>query len=220
MIRSLFFDFDGTLSDSSEGIYSSALKTMEHFGYDTSIYAPNDLKKFIGPPIGDCFRLTFNSKEEEIPSLVEYFRVLYKTDGMYRMKVYPGIKEMLSVLKNKGFTLVVATSKIQSIIIKCLENLDLDRYFSLVCGSLTDSEKKCDVINRAVDTLSIKKNEVVMIGDTENDKVGAENAAVGFIPVLWGFGYNEKNYPKKYKVASSPEDIIKIATEWENMKTK
>ena len=39
MKKAVFFDFDGTIADSSEGIMECALKTVQPLGYDTSIYS-------------------------------------------------------------------------------------------------------------------------------------------------------------------------------------
>lgn len=209
MIKALFFDFDGTLCDSSEGIFSSALETMKHFSHDISGYTKEDLKKFIGPPIGDCFRLTFHSNEDEIPRLVEYFRKLYKDDGMYKMKVYPGIKETLNSLKKDGYILAVATSKLETIVKECVKNLELDEYFDLISGSTNDDEKKCDVIARSLKELSLYPREVIMVGDTDNDMVGSNVIGVHFLPILWGFGFSKEKYPG-YIRAEKPEDILTV----------
>ena len=66
MKKAILFDSDGTLADSSEGIMECALETVGAIGYDTSLYTTDYLRRFIGPPLSDCFRITFSVPEEKI----------------------------------------------------------------------------------------------------------------------------------------------------------
>ena len=70
MKKAVFFDFDGTIADSSEGIMECALKTVQPLGYDISKYSKDYLRRFIGPPLSDCFRITFNVPEEKIQECI------------------------------------------------------------------------------------------------------------------------------------------------------
>ena len=54
---------------------------------------------------------------------------------MFENKVYPGIREMLTRLKDAGLTLAVATSKPEPFAIQILEHFDLLSYFTLVGGA-------------------------------------------------------------------------------------
>ena len=38
------------------------------------------------------------------------------------------------------------------------------------------------------------KEAVLMVGDTENDFLGAKNAGVNFLPVTYGFGFHDLPY--------------------------
>ena len=82
MKKAILFDFDGTLADSSEGIMECALETVGAIGYDTSLYTTDYLRRFIGPPLSDCFRITFSVPEEKIGWCVDRYRVLYSSKGM------------------------------------------------------------------------------------------------------------------------------------------
>ena len=52
--KAVLFDFDGTLVDSSEGIYKSLMYAFEADGKPIPDEAT--LRKFIGPPIYDSFK--------------------------------------------------------------------------------------------------------------------------------------------------------------------
>ena len=51
--RYLFFDLDGTLWDSREGITKAVRYALEQMGYESP--ALEDLYKFIGPPLTESF---------------------------------------------------------------------------------------------------------------------------------------------------------------------
>ena len=52
--RLAIFDLDGTLLDTSEGIFSTANKTVVALGCE-AVTDEAQLSKFIGPPITRCF---------------------------------------------------------------------------------------------------------------------------------------------------------------------
>ena len=62
--KAVLFDFDGTLVDSSEGIYKSLIYAFEADGKPIPDEAT--LRKFIGPPIYDSFKNLFGYKDEKI----------------------------------------------------------------------------------------------------------------------------------------------------------
>ena len=55
--RAVFFDMDGTLMNTSRGIYAAGRFAMESLCFEVS--ADEKWDGFIGPPLGDCFRITF-----------------------------------------------------------------------------------------------------------------------------------------------------------------
>ncbi|HCM92758.1 MAG TPA: phosphoglycolate phosphatase, partial [Lachnospiraceae bacterium] len=56
-----------------------------------------------------------------------------------------------------------------------------------------------------------KKEECVLIGDTDNDAKGAMKAGIPFIAVTYGFGFKSKDDLKDYPhigIASTPMEVI------------
>ena len=49
MYKYIFFDLDGTLTQSEFGIMAAAVRALNHFGIETP--SKEILKKFIGPPL-------------------------------------------------------------------------------------------------------------------------------------------------------------------------
>ena len=220
MVKAVIFDFDGTIADSSEGIMESALRTVETIGYDRSLYSEDYLKRFIGPPLRDCFRITFSVPEDKIEECVKTYREFYNSDGMFRMKPYDGIKELLYALRAMGIKTAVATNKMEELAVRCIKYLGMYDCFDVIKGPEVDGGiTKAEVILNAINALDVEKDEVIMVGDTSNDQVGAEKAGVSFLPVKWGFGFSVSN-PEGLELIGEPSEILERVLEINNKEKK
>ena len=119
MIKGVVFDFDGTLADSSEGIFHTALYTVRALG-DAKEYGESDLRKFVGPPLRDCFRIAFDLDPALIDDALRIYRKEYLERGYRMMSLYPGMKELLLKLRALGIRTGVATFKGEELVHLCL----------------------------------------------------------------------------------------------------
>lgn len=184
-----FFDLDGTLVDSEKGIVNSIKYVLEK--YQIRDYDMETLRKFIGPPLGESFQKYFGFQREETAKLIEGYREYYTAGGMYEAEVYDGIEELLKSLKEEGKTLAVATSKPEAFARQILERFGLAPYFDCIAGASMDESrvKKDEVLADALSRCRIQnKEQAVMIGDRENDILGAKSNGLDSIGVLFGFG--------------------------------
>ncbi len=192
MIKYIFFDLDGTLTDPKEGITNSVAYSLEYFG----IYTKNkdNLCKFIGPPLKQSYERFYGFDSDKADLAVEKYREYFGPKGLYENKVYDGIPELLQSLVNKGYKLVLATSKPRVYAVKILKHFDLYKYFDFVSGSELDGRRtdKSEVIKYAIDSLNVSNDEVIMIGDREHDMIGAVKNNVKSIGVLWGYGNEDE----------------------------
>ena len=108
----VLFDFDGTLVDSSEGIFNSLIYAFEQDGRE----APDRdiLRKFIGPPLYESFKTLFGYDGDEIDFMIKKYRERYSEKGYLEASFYDGIPELLKELHEKGIKIATASSR------KCL----------------------------------------------------------------------------------------------------
>ncbi|PJI07936.1 MULTISPECIES: HAD family hydrolase [Clostridium] len=212
MYTHILFDLDGTLTDSGEGIINSFNYALKKFNIDVKDLS--SLRKVIGPPLKDSFIDFYNFNENNVDEAVSYYREYFKAKGMFENKVYHGIPILLSSLKEKGFHLVVATSKPTVFSNEILKHFNLYDYFDGVFGSTLDGTlcKKEDIIKYAINELNIKNNNAIMIGDREHDMIGASRNNINSIGVTYGFGSSEelKNAGASYVVDAVDELLQKI----------
>lgn len=204
--RAVFFDMDGTLMNTSRGIYASGRHAMESLGLEVA--ADEKWKGFIGPPLGDCFRITFGVRDDNtIEKLCEAYHDYYIREGCFQSDFYPGILETLEELKKRGHVLGIVSMKNEDVLQNMCSHFGIDRFFDIESGiDLTGTMNKAQLLERAFGILGLKASECVLVGDTEFDCIGARDAGCSFIKVNWGFGYTKEDAG----TISSPNDILKL----------
>ena len=145
---------------------------------------------------------------------VEKYRERFAVTGLFENKVYPGIREMLELLKEQGKTLLVATSKPSIYARQILEHFDLMKYFTFLSGSELDGTRvdKAEGITYALQENKIQDlSKVIMIGDREHDIIGANKNGIDSIGVLYGYGCREE-FEKNHAsyVAKQVEELKEI----------
>ena len=116
----ILFDFDGTLTDSSEGIFKSLTYAFESYGHGTP--SLDLLKKFIGPPLYHSFTVYCGFDDKHAWEMTDKYRERYRKIGYLESKLYDGVAELLKALKEQGYILATASSKPLHFIDQICEN--------------------------------------------------------------------------------------------------
>ena len=184
--KAIFFDLDGTLTDSGEGIINCATLALEHFGIP--VPSREEMGVFVGPPLDQTF-IKFGIPAEKAQEAIDVFRSRYLVVGKFENAPYPGIHALLEKLKSQGHRLFVATSKPETTALEVLHKFDLAQYFEVICGATMDGSRvhKADVIAYLLGKIGAQE-QVLMVGDTEFDVTGAAAHGIQTIGVSWGYG--------------------------------
>lgn len=209
------FDIDGTLLDTSSGIRSAVSYTI-----DLHHLRKLDEKKidsFIGPPIKDSFEKEYGITGDELSLLVKTFRDRYKNEDLLKAIPYDGVLDVFRTLKEEGIKTAIATYKRQDYAEIIIHHFGLNKFTENIYGS--DSENKLaksDIIEMAIQREGIEnKNRVLMVGDSDNDAIGAEGLGIDFLAVTYGFGFSNTLDTLAFStigVANSPAEILQFIT--------
>ena len=204
------FDLDGTLLDTSEGILSAAKYAITNFGRD--LPSQKVLDSYIGPPIQQSFAKTFGISGETLDDMALCFRNRYKDYDLLKAKPYEQIYALCQSLVDKGFVLAVATYKREDYANTLLKYFSFDKYFKIICGSdFAGKLTKADIIRNAISKASVTDyQEVIMIGDTEHDAIGAEKLGLSFIGVTYGFGFKKNDVISGNNIIGIANDTAQI----------
>ena len=205
--KHILFDLDGTIVRSDLGITKGVQKSLEHFGIYEEL---DDLKKFVGPPMVESYTNFYGFSLEQYKEALDVFHDYYRTVGIFECELYDGIEEMLDIL-SKEYKLYVATSKPEREARRVIVHFGLDKYFTFVGGSdgdfNTKRATKTAVIEYVLETNKIMdRGFAIMVGDKSQDIVGAGNAGLKSIGVLYGYGGLEEFEGANY-IVKNVEDL-------------
>lgn len=219
-IKSVIWDVDGTLLDTSQGIIASVKDTLEFFGYPS--LNQKTIESFIGPPIQHSFQNAFKLNSETADRMAAVFRKEYKAKNLYKAELYPGIRDLIAQLHQKGIQQAIATYKREDYAKMIVDHFDISSFMDVVCGSDFEGKlTKTDIIWKAIQSLKKQYplDYVVMVGDTINDAIGARNLGIPFIAVRYGFGFKSREELERIKtlkcsgVAENTAELGKLLEE-------
>ncbi len=190
----IFFDLDGTLTDSRPGIFESLQEIFIHFGIKKT---EKEMMQFLGPALWDSLPKYCGFSHEQCVEAVEIFRKSYAEKGIFNNKVYDGIVPLLEALKAERKHIVLATGKPEPQANVVLNHFDLQKYFDFVGGSSFDKSRcrKAQVIEYALKNCGLSekdKERIIMVGDRDNDINGAHENGIKVAAVLYGYGSKEE----------------------------
>ncbi len=180
------FDFDGTISNTEEGMVKSLVEALHKHGFDID---PAIIPQYIGPPIRHMLRQHFGLQDDKlIETITHDYRQLYYDYGADLSHPYQGIPELLHTLHSHGKKLAVASLKPKPVLDYLLKSYQLDHLFAAVCGPTMQGvpNTKAEVIDMACQMVA--SQAPIMIGDTKVDIDGAHQRQIPCIAVGYGFG--------------------------------
>ena len=189
----ILFDLDGTITDSGEGITKSVQYALSKLGIEEPDL--EKLRKFIGPPLIDSFENYYGFSREDAVYARKIFNERYQPIGWKENRPYDGIEEVLKALKEDGKMLGIATSKPADTANRVLNYFGLRDYFSVFCAAPLNGigGEKAGRIQAAIEdakALGCEANNVIMVGDTKFDVLGAHECKIPCVGVTWGFAVN------------------------------
>lgn len=207
MYQYVFFDLDGTLTDSKEGVLECVRYAIEAMG--RPVPQGPDLLKFIGPPLQDSFVRYCGLSQEESQEALRLFREQYVPVGQFKNRPAPGIAEMMDRLKARGFTLALASSKAESQCVSICQRFGFAPHLAVIAGS-SDSrdQSKAEVIREAMGRLGLTDpRPCLMVGDRKYDVEGARECGMDCVGVEF-FGYAP---PGELKAAGAVAVVSTVA---------
>lgn len=212
MKKAVIFDLDGTLLDTSVGIIKSIRYTIKKMGLEA--LSDEQLKSFIGPPIKKRMMEIYGMTEKKATEAMNIFRNHYGQSDIFEADLYDGLIDLLVGLKVKGYWLGVATYKREDQAIELLDRKNISKYFDVIHGSDVEGKlSKADIVRLCIQELDTEPFNIVMIGDSDNDALGAQEASTKFIGVTYGFGFKGVEEVRSYTnigVATSCEEISNL----------
>lgn len=192
MITTCIFDLDGTLVDSLADLADATNIVLKEFGFCT--HPLNAYRHFVGDGVNMLLtRALPEDKKDLVTSCRIRFDEVYYQICLHKTKAYDGIEKLIKDLTNQNIKLAIVTNKPDALAKKIANHL-FPNCFVYIYGNSEAYPRKPDpyLVNKVIDLLSVSKEEVVYIGDSDVDMFTGKRAGVKTIGVAWGFRGKEE----------------------------
>jgi|APSaa5957512622_1039677.scaffolds.fasta_scaffold38729_2 phosphoglycolate phosphatase len=199
----ILFDYDGVIADSLQHNVKIARECGKKLGFE--FFPPlrdiQNMENMTFEDLGDMMGL---SKDENEAFTACIFGLL--TARVEMLSVFPGIHGLLKSLSRDHILAVLTTNREESVG-RFLARQGLSGYISKISGSNREGSKS-EKAGELMESFSMPKERVYLIGDTISDIVEARKAGVKSIAVTWGFQEKEQLLSRQPDlVVNSPGEI-------------
>jgi phosphoglycolate phosphatase len=201
-IKSIIFDMDGTLLDSSFALTCSVNHVRESLGL-----APVEkemLEFYINEPNQDLPKIFYNTDGYN-PAHKALFTEHYLANANLHVKPYEGAYELLEFLHVRGVTLSIATNAADIFARNMLQAQGMLDFFSFIVGAnnVERSKPHPDMLEYISKLSKIPLSQSILVGDSVKDEGASISANIDFMFAKWGYG---KSQNAKYQF----EDIFDL----------
>ncbi len=185
-MKTILFDLDGTLLDTLTDLSESVNHTMKCLSLPER--GKDEVRRFVGNGIRNLIRLATDSEEEALLSkALEIYSAHYTLHANDHTAPYPKIKDLICRLLAEERRVAVVSNKPNDAV------LDLVKchfpQISHAIGQRENLKRKPwpDMLFSIMEEMGEKKENCILVGDSEVDVLTAQNAGIPCISVTWGF---------------------------------
>jgi len=222
MYTSVIFDLDGTLLDTVPDLAEATNKALIEYGFKG--LPEENFNQYLGDGVYNLMIRVLDDQPKSIrpdktmydtlvPQLVLKQKFFYKKLWKNRTKPYTDIVPLIKALKDDGAKIGVVSNKPHEFTLLMIQYFFNSETFDIILGQKNNTPVKPapDALFHAIDEMSIKKSDLLYVGDTDTDMKTASNAGVVSVGVTWGFR-SEKELRENEAdfIVHNPMEILEI----------
>ncbi len=189
MKKSVLFDLDGTLADTSVDMCNALNIILKKRGLKT--VECEDLKYHISRGAVGIIKYAseVNGRSIDSSMIRSDFLEEYSKNCFVETRFVEGMNDLLILLEKKGFRWGIVTNKHSKYVNKIVSGLNIsDRLSCLVTSNMVNEPKPApDSLLHAMCLLNEEPKNVVYVGDDERDIIAGKAAGVHTIAADFGF---------------------------------
>jgi len=214
----VIFDLDGTLLDTIDDLGAAVNHAMQLRGFP--LHTRDEYMRMVGHGARNLMRQALpegHKDDDMVETAYNDFKAYYTDHIDVHTKPFPGIQELMATLHHEGVLLAVASNKFQEGTEHLIKEFFTDIPFVAVLGNRPGFPYKPspEIVEEVLHKVGVKKEEAVMVGDSDTDMETAANGGIEGIAVNWGYR-NMKELADKLsafrqaQVVDSAEELQKI----------
>lgn len=194
-MKAVIFDFDGTIADTIPAIREGINLVMDELGF--ARHTDAEVLTFVNHGSRELLRRALPEQYRKDEAMVthalalydkHYLTVCYHTD-----RTYPGVRELVGRLHEKGYAVGILSNKQAPVLEKLAASLLKEGSVDAVQGVFPGAPVKPDpfLSNRILNRLGVAPADCIFVGDSDVDFATAKNAGMTHVAVTWGFASEE-----------------------------
>jgi len=204
--RTVLFDLDGTLVDSSADLTAAVNRTLADDGKPPLAVA--EVLTMVGDGAAVLLERAYKRRGSEPPEdALERFRGHYEDYSVVHTRPYPGIVELLGRLADRD--VAVVTNKPTDLADRVVDRLGLRPFVRAVVGPELVPRRKPEPehVLWTLEQLGCRAEDAVMVGDGAPDVLAGRRAGLVTVAVTWGFRSREE------LLACEPDHLVATVDE-------
>lgn len=190
-MRTVIFDLDGTLADTSGDLLAAANACFRRMGLGDVLTEPGDAATALR---GGKMMLTAGLKrvgQYDLQTVDDYYPVLleaYQGAIHHHSYLYPGAMDAVEALKTAGYGVGICTNKPEALAEQLMQSLGVRDAFASLVGADTLPVRKPDPapLFEAARRAGGDPAKTILIGDSDTDRNTSANAGVPSVLVTFG----------------------------------
>ena len=196
-VQGLFFDVDGTLSDTDDLMVARLARWLRPFRFLFPRRTPEQMARRVVMALETPFNTLYawpdrlGLDDELVRLLAALGRLLPHRPPTFRL--VPGVREMLTALAPR-YPLAVVSARPEASTLAFLDAFDLRGFFCCVATAQTCEHTKPypDPLRWAAERMGLPPDAGAMVGDTVVDILAGKAAGAQTVGVLCGFGEEDE----------------------------
>lgn len=188
----IIFDLDGTLIDTAPDLTAALNHVLRRAGR-AEMTVPH-VRHLVGNGARAMIAKGFSESgtlpdADGIEALLQDYLCYYEANISELSCIFPGVLNILGELVKREIPLGLCTNKSIRLARKLMAEIGLAEYFPVMTGGDSFDFQKPDPrhLTKTLDLMGCPSEGAVMVGDTSNDIIAAQNAGLAAIGISFGY---------------------------------
>ena len=192
MIKTILFDFDGTLVDSAPGIVKTMQQTFRRMG--VAVPDEDAMRATIGLPLDKALQMLAGLSDDDTRTATKTYRDIFHTYELNYINNSPHVISTLNKIKASGISMAIVTSRESTSLNLITDRRGMSSFFETsITGADGYKPKPApDMVLALMKRMNIKNHETLVVGDTTFDIEMGNAAGCSTVAVTYGYHSKER----------------------------
>lgn len=209
-IRTVLYDFDGTLADTTELVMECYRLTMtEHLG---EVPPVEEWLRGFGTPL-EVQMNRFARDPIECEAMIASYRLHQEEHAERFIRPFEGVLETLDRLRELDLALAIVTSRHRESTLRALDLCGITDHFPVIVSpeDVTSPKPHPEPVLHALERLGAAAHEAIFIGDSPHDIASGREAGTATAGALWGpFARGVLEAERPDHLLDRPTDVLRL----------